>query len=328
MNSIKIILLSLFCIPSFASEYGIDYFSTSFENDVFYREDDGYTNGFTFDWGYYDVPELNEDSLPSWILFLAEKSYISGFENRQYQVDYTFGQFMQTATDITASELIEEDAPYVALIAWKASISAYDEYVIDKLSFTLGAVGPANGGEYVQKHLHNWIGASKPEGWDNQINNEAVFRVETERLWRHELISFGTTEVDIVTGVNAGLGNLLSDVNAGVAIRWGAELPANFSSSSAFSVQKLNGLKPDPHGWYVFVNTSSRFVANDIFIDGNTFEDSHSVDLIHWQAAAAAGIQFNFYDWNIIYTMLYSTDQYESQRDATRWGNLAVTYQF
>ena len=100
------------------------------------------------------------------------------------------------------------------MIAWKANISAYNEKISDELSLTLGAVGPATGGEYIQKHLHDVIRANKPLGWDNQINNEVVFRVEAERLWRHSIASFRNTEVDLVTGINTGLGNLLSDVNA------------------------------------------------------------------------------------------------------------------
>ena len=114
----------------------------------------------------------------------------------------------------------------------------------------------------------------------------------------------------------------------GIGLRWGQELAANFPSSSPFIVQKLNGLKANPNGWYVFANLSTSFVLNDIFIDGNTFEDSHSVDLIHWQAGLAAGIQVNLYDWNIIYTMIDATDQYETQSDETRWGDITVTYHF
>ncbi|WP_166739327.1 lipid A deacylase LpxR family protein [Psychromonas algicola] len=328
MHRIKLIILCLFCLPVFASEQDVDYLSLSFENDVFFREDDGYSNGFTFNWGYYDVSHLNESSLPTWLSFLAKQSYINHFDDRQYQVNYTFGQFIQTATDIKISELTEKDAPYVGLIAWKANIMAYNDNISDELSLTLGAVGPATGGETIQKNLHDVIRANRPLGWDNQINNEVVFRIEGERLWRHSIASFKQTEMDLVTGINAGFGNLLSDVNVGIGLRWGKALSANFSSSSPFMIQKLNGLKPNPNGWYVFANLSTSLVLNDIFIDGNTFEDSHSVDLIHWQAGLAAGIQLNLYDWNIIYTMIHSTDQYETQSDETRWGDITVTYHF
>ena len=105
MHRINLIFLCLLLFTCFCFGERYRLFESSFENDVFYKEDDGYSNGFTFNWGYYDVPHLNESSLPVWLSFVAEQSYISHFDDRQYQVDYTFGQFIQTATDITISEL-------------------------------------------------------------------------------------------------------------------------------------------------------------------------------------------------------------------------------
>jgi hypothetical protein len=327
MRYFNLFLFSIFCIPVFASD-SMDYFSLTFENDVFYHEDDGYSNGVTFNWGYYDVAVLNDSSLPEWISSLAQASYISTLEERQYAIHYSFGQYLQTATDISISELVEDDAPYVGLLAWKISIAAYNQSILDELSLTLGVVGPIAGAEYSQKYLHSWINANEPEGWDNQINNEAVFQVQANRIWRNFTLPLGNTEIDLITGIHAGAGNLLSDANLGIGLRWGQELDANFSSSSPFLVQKLNGPKASVNGWYVFANLSAGYVANDIFIDGNTFQNSHSVDLIHWQAGVAIGAQINIYDWNIIYSTIYGTDQYESQTDKVRWANITITHHF
>ncbi|TEW54862.1 lipid A deacylase LpxR family protein [Psychromonas sp. RZ22] len=328
MRYLKLLMLTPFCMPIAASEYERDYFSLSFENDVFFHEDGGYSNGLVFSWGYYDVPGLDKTTLPRWISFLADQTYLPSLEDRQYAISYTFGQFLQTAVEIKDPDLVTEDAPYVGLLAWEVDVTAFNEHVADKLSLTLGVVGPLAGGEYVQKNIHGWIGASEPMGWDNQINNEPVFRVQAKRIWRNAVLPIGPTEVDLITGVNGGLGNLKSDTSAGVGLRWGQELQSSFASSSPFAVQKLNGLTTSPNGWYVFVNASASYVLNDIFMDGNTFSDSHSVDLIHWQAAASIGAQLNLYDWNFIYTLIYSTDQYKSQTEDTRFGTISITYHF
>ena len=316
-------------MPVIASQEGIDYFSFSFENDVFYDEDGGYSNGIIFNWGYDDVATLDNTSLPRWISYLTDQTYLTSFEDRKYAVGYTAGHFVQTSTEIKESELIEADAPYVGLLAWAVNGTAYNEVVSDDLSLTLGVVGPVAGGEFLQKHIHDWIGANEPMGWDNQINNEFVFRVQAQRLWRNAVVPIvGPIEMDLITGVNAGVGNLLSDANAGLSVRLGQALQSSFSSSSPFITQKLNGLAPSPNGWYLFANVSGGYVVNDIFINGNTFEDSHSVDLTHWQAGVALGAQINLYDWNVIYTMIYTSDQYESQTEDTRFGTISITYHF
>lgn len=318
--------IAFFSLPSFAS--GIDYFSFSFENDVFYREDGGYSNGLMVNWGYYNVDALSKASMPSWLASLSQQTYLPYLKDRDYAISYTFGHFLQTAINIKEMDLIETDAPYVGLLAWEANIVAANDHVVDDLSLTLGIVGPVSGAEYMQKSIHDLIGVNKPMGWDNQIDNELVFRVQAKRVWRSLVLPVGATEVDVITGVNAGVGNLLSDVNIGVGFRWGQKLHSSFSSSSPFVVQKLNGLTPSPKGWYVFANLSGSYVLNDIFINGNTFKNSHSVDLIHWQAGAAIGAQLNLYNWNFIYTMIYTTDQYQTQSEETRFGSISVTYHF
>ncbi|MFT6927750.1 MAG: hypothetical protein ACJAZP_003389 [Psychromonas sp.] len=67
------------------------------------------------------------------------------------------------------------------------------------------------------------------------------------------------------------------------------------------------------HGWYFFVNTSAFYVANDIFINGNTFQDSHSVSLIHDQIGISASIVANFYQWNLVYTLFRQSDEYQGK---------------
>lgn len=327
LKKIKFLVLGLFTSCSFASD-GIDYFGLSFENDVFYHEDNGYSNGIIFSWGHYDVAKLDDNSLPSWIAYLSDKTYLPALPDRKYEISYSFGQLVQTADDIKIAELVEDDAPYVGLLAWDMNLSAYNDKQLDDIGFTLGVVGPIAGGEQVQKQIHDWIGANEPMGWDNQISNEVVFRLDATRQWRHFATDVGPTEIDVITGLNAGFGNLLSDANAGVGIRWGQKLKDNFVSSTAFIPHKFDGLKASPNGWFFFANVTGSYVLNDIFINGNTFKDSHSVDLEHWQAGASVGGQINLYNWNFIYTMVYSTKQYETQDKDTRYGTITITYNF
>ncbi|MEH6452364.1 MAG: lipid A deacylase LpxR family protein [Psychromonas sp.] len=328
----KVVLLLIVLSPqSNAQQNEIDFFSFTFENDIIFSgEDGGYSNGFIGAWGYNNVPKLDKQVLPLWIAYLADKSYLTSMPNKQYALSYRIGQLIQTDTYVAESSLVEEDAPYAGLLAWEGHINAFDKDVSDQLGLTLGVVGPASGAEQTQKLFHALFGYSEPQGWEHQLQNELVFRLDVMRTWRlYDVPSpFMGAEFDILGGMLGGVGNLRSDIATGINFRWGKELENSFSSATAMPIKKLNQLNNTPNGWYLFANISGAYVANDIFIDGNTFADSHSVDLIHGQTTFSTGVVLNIANWGVVYNMLYATDEYETQTEDTRYASLTVTYNY
>lgn len=325
-SHISIILLMLLSAQAQADDHSFTSFV--FENDVFFKDDGLYSNGLFFTWGYNQVNVLDDKILPSWIAYLAAQTHITSQSDKQYAISYSVGQALQTAINIEVETLVEEDAPYVGLLAWEVKLFAYDQFVSDEVGLILGAVGPMTGGDFVQSFVHSLTAARIPQGWDNQINNEFVFRAQARRTWRLYEMNISDVEFDFLAGVDGGLGNLRSDVATGVGFRIGQKLRKNFISSTVFPVQKFNGLNYTPDGWYLFFNASAVYVFNDIFINGNTFHDSHSVELIPLQIAYSAGIMVNINDYSILYTLLSITDEYEGQAEASRFGSIALTYHF
>ena len=315
-------------MSTIASEYELDYFSLSFENDAFYDEDGGYSHGMAFSWGYYDIPSLDKSSLPNWLSYLAKHSYLDSFSDRNYSIHYTIGQYIQTSSNINIKDLVITDPPYAGLLAWQGTLGAYDNAVYDNLSLAIGIVGPITGAEYTQKYWHKWIDTVEPVGWDNQLHNEVVFRVQAERLWENFSLPIKETEVNLSSGINAGFGNLLSDLNVGASLYWGKNLGSSFPPNSPFILQKLNHLNTSYNGWYIFVNVFGSYVAHDIFINGNTLKSSHNVELIPWYIGVAGGLQAHFNGWNVSWTMLSSSDQYKNQSEKSRWGNISLIYHF
>jgi len=311
-----------------ADENRADYFNFTFENDVFFKDDDLYSSALFISWGYNELESLNKQNLPAWIAYLAEKSRLTAQADKNYSISYRVGHLIQTTIDISIEELVEEDAPYVTLLAWQGKLNRYDQSVMDQLSLTLGVVGPIAGGEFVQDVAHTIIEARDPQGWDNQIDNEAVFNLQADRLWRVSEFELEETEVDFIIGIKGGFGNLRSDVGAGIGLRWGLGLANNFSASSVFPEQKFNRLNNISSGWYFFTNVSANYVANDIFINGNTFKEGHSVALKHQQFGISTGLMVNIYNWSLIYTLLYLSDQYEGQNAPSRFGSVTISYHF
>ena len=325
----RLVFTALTLLTAFAAaDNKIDFISFKAENDSFFKEDGLYSNGLSLSWGYDDVPRLDKQSLPDWLAYLARKSHLSAQQNKDYAITYSFAHLLQTAIDIKIAELVEEDAPYVGLLAWRGQLTAYDAFTLDRASLTLGLVGPVAAAKSLQQLAHYVIAANNPQGWNNQIGNEAVFQLQAERLWRVYKQKFKVTEFDLLSAANAGIGNFRSDMGLAVGLRWGQGLQSSFSAASAFPLQKLNYAHHSADGWYFFSNVSASYALNDIFIDGNSFQESHSVDLIHPQYGASIGVMANIAQWNIVYTLLQLSDQYHGQKQRSRFGSLTFTYHF
>jgi hypothetical protein len=307
-----------------------NWFTVTLENDTFVGKDTGYSNGFALSWGHAGFTEFSPDNLPGWLHYLSKNLYISTMPGKQRAVSYMIGQLMQTPSDITTPTLIANEAPYAGLLFWTANLHAFDERVADRLSLTLGVVGPLSGAEQAQKWIHDVIGSDEPKGWDNQIENEPVFQVSAERLLR--LAKFRTDKtvgMDVI-GIGSGaVGTIESYLAVGVGTRLGRGLDRSFPEANFMAGPQVNPLAGRiTRGWNVFANVQGRFVANDIGINGNTFKDSHSVPLEHWQAAASAGVAVGFKRWAFLFAVLYGTDRYEGQPDTTKFGSLSITYNY
>ncbi|MCK5819956.1 MAG: lipid A deacylase LpxR family protein [Psychromonas sp.] len=306
----------------------LKYFGVMIENDLIFKDDALYTNGTLAFWGYHDISTLDDTTMPVWMSFLTQYTYLANQPNKRHDITYSIGQLMQTPVYYQERTLQEDDVPYVALFAWNTRLQTFDNVIDDQIGLTLGAVGPIAGGEFTQKMLHSVTPSPYPKGWDNQIDNEVVVRLDTLRKWRFYEKSLYYTQIDFITGGGGGVGNLKSDLSVGLTARWGTSLQKSYAQAPLFTTQQFNNLKPSPFGWYFFTNITASYVFNDIFMDGNTFKDSHNVELINEQLAFSLGAMFNIYNWNLIYTNVILSDQTEAQIEVSRFGAITLSYQF
>jgi lipid A 3-O-deacylase len=310
-----------------AESAATSYFTATLENDLLVGKDSGYTNGIAVGWTHAGFSEFDEKNLPGWIHALARHLYVGTAAGKRRAVSYAIGQAMQTPGDITVVKPPPDDAPYAGLLAWSVSLQAYDERVVDRWELTLGVVGPLSGAEPAQKLIHNVIGTDEPRGWENQIENEPVFAAGAERLWRigsHALSD--STAADLIAVAGGEIGNLQSRVALGMGLRLGRGLERSFPSVAVLPGRRANWLAgAGTNDWNVFLNVQGMFVANDISIDGNSFRESPSVPLEHWQAQAVAGLAFNWQRWALLLSVAVATDRFEGQQETGRFGSLSVT---
>jgi hypothetical protein len=64
----------------------------------------------------------------------------------------------------------------------------------------------------------------------------------------------------------------------------------------------------------------------DIFLDGNTFTDSHSVDKKAWVADLAAGVTLSYGNLMLTYSHVTRTREFEGQDDPHNFGSMTLSF--
>lgn len=306
-----------------------NYLSITWENDLFTLKDGGYTNGISVAWAYNDFEHFSKENIPPWLHSFTEFLYISTMENKRRAVSYNIGQGMQTASKLSERNLIEDEAPYAGLTMWRAVLYAFDDSIADRFAISLGFVGPVSGAEPSQRFIHKITGSTSPKGWSNQLNNEMVFQLSSERLWLLTRLENRFLGFDIIGSGSAALGTLRSDLSSGLSFRLGHDLARTFPTAALMPGREVNPAACDcASAWSVFVNIQASYVANNILINGNTFEDSHSVPLVHWQAQLVTGAAFSISNWAFMLSTALRSKEYKGQTTHPRFGSLNITYNF
>ncbi len=80
--------------------------------------------------------------------------------------------------------------------------------------------------------------------------------------------------------------------------------------------------------WALFTGLEARALAWDIFLDGNTFADSHSVEKKDLVADATAGLALTYNNTRISYTLVCRTKEFDLQQDPQIFGALSLGVRF
>ncbi|GAB2189204.1 lipid A deacylase LpxR family protein [Sessilibacter sp. MAH1] len=318
-----LVLLSAYSITS----YGADRKGTvsiSFENDLFGPgEDDNYTHGS-------QISYVSDTYMPHWAQRAAEKlSYDTNYTDIRYVT--TIGQQIYAPADISRSELIEDDRPYAGWLYFSAGLLADSNEgkyrTLDKSEIIVGLVGPDSGAEAAQKTAHKLVGVQRPEGWDNQLHNEFTLDIQFQRQW---MIPILDNRIDVVPQINTILGSSNRSVGTGATFRIGKGVNADYGPPllrpSATGSNYFNNHQD--FYWYFFTGVFGRYVEHNIFLDGNTDGNSHSVDKNEWIGDVQLGLVAGAGDWRVTFTNIIRSHEFEKQTEGDAFGSIGVSYRF
>ena len=296
------------------------------DNDVFTGTDRHYTSGVMLNYisGINDGPRRLRD--------LGIR--FPGIEaDDEMHVSISLGHEIYTPTNIDATELLLDDRPYAGFVYLSAGFNTANTKDVETWLITAGLVGPGAKGERIQNSIHRAIGSDEAMGWENELSNEWVFSIAYEKKWlnRAWTRSLSTNiEVDAIPHVLASVGTPLSYAGVGATFRLGQGLQKDHGPP------KVRPSMPDSQffnrgnrsTWYFFLGLESRFIAHNLFLDGNNFESSHSVDREDWVSDLQAGFVWTNRRLRVGYTYIVRTREFKEQDERDIYGSLTLSAHF
>jgi len=312
------------------------------ENDLFGfdNNDRNYTHGTKLSWISQDLSDYLENPLiPEWSYPIIECLPFINKPGYQRSVSISLGQNIYTPDDITRSDLIKDDRPYAGITYLAVGFHNKNNHEMNTFEFNVGIVGRHSYAEDCQTIIHEWIDSDEPEGWDHQLRDEPVLNIFFERKWKmFRKKQDGRFGCDCIPHIGCGIGNAFTGANAGGEVRFGWNLPNDFGTFLIRPGSDSNAPidSTDPRflglfrrfGVHIFFAVDGTAVLRNIFLDGNTFRDSHSVDKKHFVADLIGGVGMIINRFKLTYSYVYQTKDFNHQEEGQQYGAISLSGTF
>jgi len=338
--SLALILSALTFSPIYGEGKEIDNGTLGLymENDLFAGTDRYYTSGVKLSWSSPDLARLEDTPYSSPFLPLINLLPYIQDDHFQKNLIFALGQNIYTPDDTETASLIQNDRPYAGWLYVGFGVVWKTAQVRNSLMLNLGVVGPWSYAEESQRLVHELRDIGHPQGWDNQLNNEFGAALVYSRTLRWpEIPSRSGLNFEILPHYGAAIGNVHTYANVGAEIRFGLNLPDDFGTSaigpSASTSTPVDGQEGAHRsrfdlGLHLFARCDGRAVGRNIFLDGNTFSDSHSVDRNLFVADLSVGVAMNIKNTKLAYAFVYRTKEFKAQEHAQVFGTISLNWTF
>ena len=304
-------------------------FTVVSENDKYFAGTDRhYTNGLKLTW----LGETNLNESHDFVQVAAR--FIPWMDPEhvdwRYKVGFALGQNIYTPADTDTAALIPGDRPYAASLYGSLILQAQLDNQLRIVELALGVVGPSALGEEFQNAWHDVINVPHANGWAHQLRDEPGLRLTWERryrTWSWTGPSAPALGADLVLRHRVSLGNVATHAAGGLVVRLGWRLPADFGPDlirPGGGNDPIGG-GPRRFGAYVYASGEARAVARDIYLDGNTWRDSHSVDKRPVVADLNLGLVFAWPRFRFTYTQNYRTKEFYGQPRRDVFGSIGFS---
>jgi lipid A 3-O-deacylase len=263
-------------------EYGKS-FTLQFDNDTYYLTDYYYTYGLKLG---VNQPVFGEVPWNKIFIKTHNPSIISG-------LDIT--QKLYTPKNIRDTLIQFNDRPFAATLELAQTNISTDSIkgLIIQSTLRLGIMGPAAGGELLQKKIHEWIISPDPGGWKYQIQNALILNYDigiSKPLFNNDIVRLSGDGI-------LRIGTLNNDIEAGINLT----IKSNPKKKFGVWIQLYGG---------------SRFIAYNATLQGSFFNDDSYT--LNWEEItpviiiANGEIGMRFRGINLSFTHYYLSKEFDN----------------
>ena len=287
----------------------------NWENDATRGSDRHYTQGAR-------IRYLSSDeAAPGWLRSLSQSIPTLWFQSSAVKFGVEVGQELYTPQDLETAAPVPNDQPYAGWFYGSFALQRRGPgpgglLVMEQLRLDLGVIGPESLGEETQKVWHG----RDPLGWDNQLETEVGFAVRYDRQYLLRAKSQTRWTADFIPALNASAGSVDTHLRLGAMTQLGYNIPNRFEAHGRKTEKQF--------GIYLFVGGGGRFVARNIFLDGNTWRSSQSVDKKFIVGDASMGLTVVLKFLELTASNNYRTLEFKRQKGADSYGSVTLTFKF
>jgi hypothetical protein len=181
----------------------------------------------------------------------------------------------------------------------------------DEVTITLGVTGPPSLAQQMQRIAHSAAPAfNRPTDWSRAIYFEPGIVARYEQRRRVGVAEAGSFGFDLVPHAGLSAGNVTTAADAGVLARAGWHLSHPWlPAGGAMEVALVAG-------------ATGRYVARDLFLDGNTFRDSPRVGHEPLVGSGELGLELRYRWLSLTYRAVTETRAYPAGPAEHAWASM------
>lgn len=204
---------------------------------------------------------------------------------------------------------------YTGMFAQRATAD-----VLDHAEINIGVIGPSSHAEDIQDCIHELIRSEKPNGWDEQLDDEFAIDLKLMRQQRLAGAWLQPTEhTDVIGEYGFTAGSVHRHAQAGLTFRYGRNLAGTFNPGRLTLPSAISRFRQKDTA-YVFVRGAVRAVEYDRFLTGLDHEPV--------VGELNAGFVYQKGRFEFGYSQTFLTREYEEQSGKDSYGTFTVSMLF
>lgn len=236
--------------------------------------------------------------------FNEDSDYTQGLEVSRSTESSTiaFGQDIYTPLHKKINPPNPEERPYAGYMYLNFE---FNEPLDNENKFFYGIqpgwVGPGARGKQAQCTVHSLLDQHCPKGWPSQLHNEPALTLRAGIL-NTQYLDMGFLSGEQNTKLLLEAGNVRSKLHLDTQIKW-------------------EGL-----GLYYFAGPGVDLIARNIFLDGNTWQESPSVDKKILVSELKGGVGYKYHNYGVMWFIAVKSPEFEQQHGSYNYGGIELSW--